>query len=243
MMKYLIGLVMLAIIVSSVGCGHHKGEVPTSLRRGEKTRALAVGDKGVYDLAVSWVNPSGRTVDAKDGAVTIEIKEGFKHGAIPANMPKTYHSDEQLDVQGSPSGQINWMGQDPEGAIYFLGRLDEGTEWSLVKDKDIKPDTPAVLQDGLSWSYTSHLSGGKTETTSYKITGMEKVMTPAGDFEAYKTQTETKISDGTLVRGTIWLRPEFPRGVKMIEDVTNAKSPKRIKTHIEEALKSYKLAE
>lgn len=242
-MKYLIGLVMAALLLSTIGCGHRKGVVPTSLPNAERTRALAVGDKMVYDLSVSWENAKGTVTSPKEGTLTIEVRNGFKHGTIPSNIPKTYHVSEQLEGQGSPTGQISWMGQDSEGALYFLGRLDQGIEWALVKDKEVKPDTPAVLADGASWSYTMHLSDGKTETDTYKVVGVEKVTTPAGDFEAYKTRTETKISNGTLVTGYVWLRPEFPRGVKAEQDITNTKSAKKITTHIQQVLSSYKLAE
>jgi hypothetical protein len=105
------------------------------------------------------------------------VREGFEHGPIPAKIEQTYHVSEQLVVEGAASGQIDWAGQGSDGAVYLLGRLDEGTEWSLVKDKNIQCSVPAVLSDGAEWKATVHLSNGKTESESYKIVGVEKVKT------------------------------------------------------------------
>lgn len=242
-MKYLIGLIMAALLFSSVGCGHRKSGVPESLSKGQNTRALVAGDKMVYDLDVNWEDAKGAPLGSKQGTVTIEVQKGFKHGPVPADIKKTYHVSEQLEGQGSPTAQINWMGQDAKGALYLLGRLDQSKDWALVTDKAIKPDIPDVLSDGASWGYTVHLSNGKTETNTYKIVGTEKVTTPAGDFQAYKTKTETKVSDGTVATGHVWLRPEFPRGVKLELKITNTKSAKKVTTHLSQLMKSYKLAE
>lgn len=241
-MRYLTGLIIAAILISAIGCGHKKsGAVPTSLPKGEQTRALTPGDTMTYDLSMSVTDAKGMTQGPILGATVVRVTKGFKHGPLPSNIVNTYHVSDELPALKHPIGQIAWAGQDSKGATYFLGKLDQGKEWALVKDKEIKPDTPAVLSDGSSWSYTVHLSDGTTQTITNKIVGVEKVTTPAGDFEAYKTETENKQSDGRLAKGIVWLRPDLPRPVKVRLDLSNTNQPKGSITSIEQDLRSYKL--
>lgn len=217
--------------------------MPTSLPRGERTRAISVGDKMTYDLTLSMTNPSGERVGPVQGSVSLEVRKGFKQGKIPSEIKNTFHISEQFQIGATATGRIAFVGQDADGAIYLLGRLDEGEDWTLVKDKDLKMDIPAVLSDGKSWGYTVHLSNGKTETDTFKIVGVENVKTPAGEFEAYKVKVETKVKDGKQENGYVWIRPEFPRPIKLRLDLSNKKTPEKGTTSLEQVLKSYKLAE
>ena len=242
MKKYLIGLIVAAIVLSAGGCGRKKSTIPTSLPKGEQTRALAVGDRMVYDLAVSVTNAKGINAGTAQGKVTVKVQKADKHQPVPADVKKTYHISEVMEVQDIPTGQIAWVGQGTDGTIYFLGRLEQGKDWSLVQGKKLNVDTPAILADGKSWGYTTKLSGGKTETDTYKIVGTERVKTPAGEFEAYKAESETKLSDGRHAKGFIWLRPEFPRPIKIRLDLSNVKQLNRSITSVEQVLSSYKFA-
>ncbi len=241
-MRYLAGLILIALLLCSAGCGRKSEGIPTSLRRGERTHALSVGDKIVHDLTVKSVNPKGKVVATTKGTITAEVRDGFKHGPLPAGVAKTFHISEVLQIGSSAAGQIDWTGQDSDGNIYFLGRLDEGTEWTLVTDKKGKTSIPAVLEEDASWEYTAKLSNGKTETDTFEVVGVEKVKTPAGEFEAYKTKIETKSSDGRRASGYQWLRPDLPRPVKISLDAWNTRTPKRGKQHAEAVMKSYEFA-
>jgi hypothetical protein len=160
---------------------------------------------------------------------------------VPSKIERTYNLTEQLELGRTPMGQITWMGQDADGEIDFLGRLDEGKEWVLTKDKTAMMDMPAVLEDGKSWQYTMHLSDGKTETDSYKIEKIEKIRVPAGEFEAYKTKIEVRVTDGRHATGYAWLRPELPRPIKTQMDIKYTR-PGKNTNHIEQVLNSYKFA-
>lgn len=241
-MKYLTGLVIAALLFSLVGCGKSEEGVPTSLPRGEKTRPMTVGDKMDYDVFIGMTDSKGKSVGSASGTVTVEVRKAAKHVPVPSNIKKTYHIAERMELGQTASGQISWMGQDSEGAIYLLGRLDQGADWVFVKEKSPKPDVPASLAEGESWGYTARLSDGKTQKDSYKIVGIEKVETDAGELEAYKTEIGTKMSDGRHAKGFIWLRPDLPRPVKFRLDLTYP-DPKKPTTNIEQVLTKYKLAE
>ena len=216
--------------------------MPTSLPRGEHTRPLAVGDKMVYDFRLEAVDPKGQSLGGVQGTLTAEVQKGYKHGPVPKKISKTYHISERLDMKGGSTAQIEWAGQASDGTLYFLGKLDEGKEWVLAKDSGLRTNIPAVLSEGSSWKSTLRLSNGKTETETCKVVGIEKVETPAGEFEAYKTKVESRASDGRRLSGYQWLRPEFPRPIKVRLDSWNTNTAKKGKQHIEEELESYKFA-
>ena len=123
---------------------------------------MKIGDRMTYDIVVTGFSAQGKRLGAAQGKVKLQVRKGFKQGAVPAGIEKTFNVTEQLEVGSGPSGQITWEGQDADGAIYFLGRLDEGKEWALVTDKKLMLDVPAVLEEGKSWQYTMRLSDGKT---------------------------------------------------------------------------------
>lgn len=241
-MRYLSGMILAVLLLFAVGCGQRKDVVPTSLRSGERTREMKIGDRMTYDIVVTGFSAQGKRLGAAQGKVKLQVRKGFKQGAVPAGIEKTFNVTEQLEVGSGPSGQITWEGQDADGAIYFLGRLDEGKEWALVTDKKPMLDVPAVLEEGKSWKYTMRLSDGKTETDSYKIEKIDKVRVPAGEFEAYKTKVTVTVSDGRLATGYAWLRPELPRPIKTQIDIQNTKRGKGRTNHIEQVLNSYKFA-
>ena len=239
MTKYLMSLMMVFVLLT-VGCGHRKGVVSNSLSPNEHTRQMAVGDKMVYDIDVAWLRPDGSVSNSASGTVKVDVREGYKHGNVPRVIKRHFDVANTMEIGSSATGEIDWLGQDADGAVYFLGRLSEGTEWALVKDTVPQLDLPAVLTDKSSWKYTMHLTNGP-ETNAGAVIRLEKVKTAAGEFEAYKTEVSGVTSDGNVIKGYTWYRPEFPLGVKIEQTISNKKNPKVI-THYVQTLKSYQFA-
>lgn len=235
----MMGLLAVALLAAVAGCGD-KGKVPTSIGSNQSTRQIAAGDKFVYDVTLTELRKDGSVVASRSGTVTVDVRKGTKHAKVPARIKRTFHVAETMEMNGAASGDIIWMGQDDDGAVYFLGRLGEGSEWALLKGSKPRVDVPAVLTEKTSWDYTTHMTNGD-EKNKGKVIKAEKVETAAGELEAYKATTEGVTSEGNAFKGYMWLRPEFPLGVKSDQMVTSKRA--KTKLHIVQTLKSYKFAE
>ncbi len=141
---------------------------------------------------------------------------------------------------GVRSRVTHWYGQNPSGALYFLGRRESGGDWAMARNPTQCQDVPPVLSKASSWGYTSRLANGRQETISYKIVGVEKVDTPAGVLTAYKTQWRATRTNGAKMSGYVWIRPEFPLGIKTDAYITSPSAPNTT-IHVVETLKSYHL--
>ena len=239
-MKFTIAILLLALLVTA-GCGQHTATVPKALTAGQHTRCMAPGDELVFDVSMTQTDVTVRQSDR--GTITKTIEAGTSHGpSYRGAIAQTVHVIHRgKDSAGARGRVVHWYGQNPSGAVYFLGRRESGASWAVARNATQCMDVPPILTGASSWGYTARLTGGHSETISYKIVGVEKVNTPAGVFEAYKTRWNATKADGTLMSGYLWIRPEFPLGIKTDTHITSAVAPGKT-VHVVENLKSYHFA-
>jgi hypothetical protein len=237
--RFATATILIALLVTA-GCGPRTTTVPANLTAGLHTRCMAPGDELVFNVTVERIGETTRESDR--GMITKTIEAGTSHGpSYKGAIAQTVHVVHRgQDSAGTRGRLIHWYGQNPSGAVYFLGRRESGAGWAVVKNAPQCQDVPPILTGASSWGYTARLTNGHSETISYKIVRLEKVTTPAGVFEAYKTQWSETKADGTLMSGYLWIRPEFPLGIKTDTYITSpAARGKSI--HVVESLRSYHL--
>lgn len=241
-MRYPICAMAMFLSLSLMGCSQNV-LVPTPLAANQQTRAMVIGDKLTYDVTSSADMGTYFLKEIK-GTDIISVEAASNHDrALPSKIVRTFDIKEVTNLDsGQSNTSIMWCGQDVSGTIYLLGMSKNGLDWGLVTDASYPVDTPSRLANGMAWSYTAHFSNGESLSQNSKIVGIERISTPAGEFDAYKVQVFIKDSEGLVITGYQWIRPELG-SIKMDMVVSREKENHELKVHMVTILKSYRLVD
>jgi hypothetical protein len=232
--------ILLLALLAAPGCGPRTTSVPTNLTSGCQTRCMLPGDRMVFEVDMDQTD--AEMIKSDSGTIIKTVEKGKSHGpSFTGAIAQTVHVTHRTKYSAGMRGLVtHWYGQNPSGAVYFLGRCESGDDWAVAKNPTQCQDVPSVLSKASSWGYTARLTSGQREMIHYEIVGVEKVETPAGVFEAYKAHWRATRASGALMSGYVWVRPEFPLGIKTDAYITSPSAPGTT-IHVVESLKSYHL--
>jgi len=219
MKKYIVAFGALVFPLVVLSCSQ-KGAVTSASSGRQGVRASAkVGDRAEYSLNFTTQIMTGNrsSIPAKvTGHKTVTVVASTNHGrSVPPQIVTTYdvRSDTQQQGRGGSRSRttIAWCGEDSSGNVYLLGESQDGVKWDVVTDINPPIILPSKLKVGDSWSYVAHLSSGSTESYAMKCVGVERLRTPAGEYDTYKVgRTGTHSGVGVTLSGYAWLTLSLP---------------------------------
>jgi len=215
MRRHSLVLTGLVFILLMLGCNHRAAITTLSPSRQQNRAIVQVGDKAEYSINSSATNPlNNKDTIQVTGHRTYSVVASADHGrSVPSFITRTFDFQEDTEERAGSIGKsrtvVTWFGQDAPGNLYMLGVSEDGVKWSFVTDANLAVYMPFQLQEGCSWQYVTHFDDGKTLSVSQKCVGMERLRTPAGDFDAYKVSANTTW-DGISYSGYTYISTNLP---------------------------------
>lgn len=206
----LLSVVLVLVLTCFVllGCGGGGGVSETPITPPEGIfRMLRVGDTWTYDVSGTMTSLTTNEKVTVKGTTRLDVEPTNLAGALL--LKQTLN----ITMDNRPLTQMEYfiVSQDYNGTIYRLsGMTLEGSD--LLLSPIIMFQSPMFIGQVVSW--TGQYVSGNVEIGSYRVDGVEKVSTPAGQFVAFKVSESGQMRDkfGNQIASyseTLWIVPQL----------------------------------
>jgi hypothetical protein len=165
------------------------------------------------------------TVPDRDGMVQVPARDRFREGDINAFVERDQYSNKVLRTVRNRVRKVT------EDHVFVGPQLVMTREGGLIQNRNVANLDPPRLDlpsgdyvVGKKWSYRSletRREGGRHYMTSgtVRIAALEEVTVPAGTFKAYRLELDAIYEEGSKVKLTRWMRPEWGFHLKQLREV------------------------
>jgi hypothetical protein len=130
-----------------------------------------------------------------------------------------------LSVALADDKKINFAGTNREGGVWKYGSdLDLNRSYSFKGDKYLNREHVWPLTENSRWDNNREFAEGEAEvkwTESCKVTSLEKVKVPAGEFDSVKVECKVSWTNSLNANGSgekiRWYAPQVKRVIKTEE--------------------------
>lgn len=238
-------LVSIIALAAIVGCSRQGAVISNRLSK----HSPEIGDRAEYSIdgkvALFGTNVALQSTGRRTSRVVAPTN---RRRPVPAYIVRSFdlREDQFQQIGGQRakrSTAVTRLGEDASGNLYLLGESLDGRKWEFTADATLPLYMPAEIRSDSAWGYAAKFDTGSEESVAYRCVGMERITTPAGQYEAFKISEKVTRSGLPSYAGYIWISPDLPYVLEVKLDVTSNDPVQGIpaKTEMDNTLESVRL--